>query len=94
MRSSGCKSIVRIINRWGERVGKYQAGDKVAIRKDLIIDKWYDGLIWCKWKERLKHLDYVVIVDVYGDGIYMIENGWVNGWVISDLMIEGVYQYK
>ncbi|MEN0587131.1 hypothetical protein [Kurthia gibsonii] len=75
-------------------MGKYQAGDKVAIRKDLIIDKWYDGLIWCKWKERLKHLDYVVIVDVYGDGIYMIENGWANGWVISDLMIEGVYQYK
>lgn len=74
---------MRIINRRGERMGKYQAGDKVVIRKDLIIDKWYDGLVWCKWKEHLKHLDYAVIVDVYGDGIYMIENGWV----ISELMI-------
>lgn len=68
-------------------MSKYKKGDKVVIRKDLIIDKWYDGLIWCKWKEHLKHLDYVVIVDVYGDGIYMIQNKLV----ISDEMIQGLY---
>lgn len=69
---------------------KYRASDKVVIRKDLIIDKWYDGLIWCKWKECLKRLDYVVIVDFYLDGLYMIEGGWV----ISDEMIQGLYQDK
>lgn len=90
MRSDGCKSIVRIINRWGERVGKYQAGDKVVIRKDLIAHESYGAFTWLNGMEYLKEKDYVIITDSDLQGDYWIKEGWF----ISELMIQGLYQDK
>lgn len=68
-------------------MNKYKVGDKVIVRKDLIVDEFYDGLYWSEGKEYLKVKDYVVIeeVDIVGD--YWIEDGHF----ISDEMIAGLY---
>lgn len=72
-----------------ERVSKYNIGDKVVIRKDLVDGVEYgDVELWSEM-EYLKEKDYVVIdgVDEYGD--YRLEN---THWYITNEIIEGLYK--
>lgn len=68
-------------------MGKYKKDDKVVIRKDLEDGKWYGKVDWYSEMEYLKEKDYVVIVEVDAVGDY-----WINGWLVSDEMIEGLYK--
>lgn len=68
-------------------MSKYQAGDKVVIRKDLEISKKYGGCWWYSDKDYLKEKDYVVI------GVEDVGNYYINnGWLITDEMIKGLYK--
>lgn len=68
-------------------MSKYKKDDKVVIRKDLEDGKWYGMVDWCSEMDDLKEKDYVVIVEVDVVGDY-----WINGWLVSDEMIEGLYK--
>lgn len=69
-------------------MSKYKVGDKVVIRKDLVVGKWYDGVEWFERKEYLKQKDYVVIEEIdVNDRVYFIECDWC----INDDMIECLY---
>lgn len=67
-------------------MSKYKKGDKVVIKKDLIVGEFYGSCYWSDGKKYMKDEDYVVIERVDGDGDY-----WINGWLVSDEMIEGLY---
>lgn len=71
-------------------MSKYKKGDKVAIRKDLIANERYGAFTWLSGMEYLKEKDYVIITDSDLQGDYWIKEGWF----ISDLMIQGLYQDK
>lgn len=63
---------------------KYNIGDKVVIRKDLVVGEWYSSLKWWNGKEYLKEKDYVVIKEVYYDGYYCVEDSrWISEEMIS-----------
>lgn len=66
-------------------MSKYKKGDKVVIRKDLIVGEVYGGFDWHEGKENLKEKDYVIISKRYGEA-YEIDDG-----IITDEMIEGLY---
>lgn len=68
-------------------MSKYKKDDKVVIRKDLEDGKWYGMVDWCSEMDDLKEKDYVVIEEVDAVGDY-----WINGWLVSDEMIEGLYK--
>lgn len=67
----------------------YKPGDRVVIRKDLIVGEYYGGWEWRSNKNYLKELDYVVI-DFLVDGHYVVENGRY----ITDEMILHKYGEK
>lgn len=67
-------------------MSKYNIGDKVVIRKDLEVCEYYGNLYWNKRKEYLKEKNYVVIKEVYDDGVYSIGD-----WIITDEMISHKY---
>lgn len=66
-------------------MSNYKKGDKVFIRKDLVDGEWYGMVDWCSEMDDLKEKDYVKIEEV-DDGHY-----WINGWRVTDEMIEGLY---
>lgn len=68
-------------------MNKYKTGDKVVIRKDLVVGEWYGDWYWNTGKEYMKEKDYVVIDKIY-DFRYRVGNGWY----ITDEMIEGLYK--
>lgn len=68
-------------------MSKYKKGDKVVIRKDLVLGEFYGEWSWRIGNDFLKELDYVVI-DFVVDGHYVVENGWY----ITDEMIS--YKYE
>lgn len=80
-------------------MSKYGIGDKVVIRKDLIVGEVYGNWTWSAGKEYMKEKDYVVIERV-NDGDYWVEDErvdddyyWIeNEWLISEEMIEGLYE--
>lgn len=65
----------------------YKPGDRVVIRKDLIVGEYYGGWEWRSNKNYLKELGYVVI-DLLVDGHYVVENGRY----ITDEMISCKYE--
>lgn len=67
---------------------EYKNGDKVVIRKDLEVGKWYGKLKWTESKDYLKEKDYVVIKRVDSDGDHVIESGLC----ITVEMIQGLYE--
>ena len=67
---------------------EYKKGDKVVIRKDLEVGKWYGKLKWTESKDYLKEKDYVVIKRVDSDGDHVIESGLC----ITVEMIQGLYE--
>lgn len=69
---------------------KYKAGDKVLIRKDLIVGEVYGDWYWSNGKEYMKNLDYVVIDKIDDDGDCWVEDGWL----ISEEMISHKYGEK
>lgn len=66
---------------------KYKKGDKVVIRKDLVVGEFYGEWRWRIGKDSLKELDYAVI-DFVVDGHYVVENGRY----ITDEMISHKYE--
>lgn len=68
-------------------MSKYKKDDKVVIRKDLEDGKWYGMVDWCSEMDDLKEKDYIVIEKIDDDGDY-----WINGWLVSDEMIDGLYE--
>lgn len=79
-------------------MSKYKKGDKVVIRKDLVVGEVYGNWTWSAGKEYMKEKDYVLIERV-NDSDYWVEDKrvndgdyWIeNEWLISDEMIEGLY---
>lgn len=72
-------------------MGKYEVGDKVVIRKDLVVGEYYGRLDWWTQNEEyMKELDYVVIKEVDEDGDYWVENAWY----ITEEMISHKYKEK
>lgn len=67
---------------------EYKKGDKVVIRKDLEVGKWYGKLKWTESKDYLKEKDYVVIKRVDSDGDHVIKGGLC----ITVEMIQGLYE--
>lgn len=67
---------------------KYKVGDKVVIRKDLVVGEWYGNVYWYDYKTILINEDYVTIDRVDDVGDYWIEDELL----ISDEMIEGLYE--
>lgn len=69
-------------------MSKYKVGDKVVIRKDLVVGVEYGGVEW--WSdenEYMKEKDYIIIErNIAGD--YVVEGGWY----LTDEMIEGLYE--
>lgn len=68
-------------------MSKYKKGDKVVIRKDLVVGECYGGFGWYKHKEYMKKKDYVVIEKVDSFGDYRTEGGCF----ITEGMIAGLY---
>lgn len=69
---------------------KYKVGDKVVIRKDLKVGKFYGDIYWLEHKEDLKSKDYVVVSRVDKNNNYIsVEN---DSYDITDEMIEGFYK--
>lgn len=79
-------------------MSKYKKGDKVVIRKDLVVGEVYGNWTWSAGKEYMKEKDYVLIERV-NDSDYWVEDKrvndgdyWIeNEWLILDEMIEGLY---
>lgn len=69
-------------------MSKYKVGDKVVIRKDLVVGEVYGGCYWDPTDDFMKAYDYVVIDEVDEDGDY-----WIEGCdtFVSGEMIEGLY---
>lgn len=67
-------------------MSKYKKGDKVVIRKDLVHGEYYGGWFWSDKYYSFKEKAYIVIGEVYDDGVYSIGD-----WIITDEMIEGLY---
>lgn len=68
-------------------MSKYGVGDKVVIRKDLVVGEVYGGFEWWSVMNYLKEKEYVVIKRVDEDDDYVVEDGWY----INDEMIAGLY---
>lgn len=68
-------------------MSKYQVGDKVVLRKNLVDGAMYGGCYWVSAKCSLVAKDYVTIdYAVPCGGVYHADE-----WVISDEMIQGLY---
>ncbi len=76
----------------GERKMKHKIGDKVKIKDDLIVDKYY-GV--CKFNEKMKQfrgkLATITCIDDYGEYKLNIDNG---AWVWHDEMLEPIEEVK
>lgn len=78
-----------ISHKYEESGNKYNKGDKVVIRKDLVVGEYYGDITWRERKEYMKELDYVVIKEADEDGDYLVEGG-----IITDEMISHKYDEK
>ena len=73
---------------------KYKVGDKVKIKKNLIVDGSYGSETYVEDMEEIaKDYDYILTVskvfDCYGDNIeYVMAEG--DGWYWTNKMIEGL----
>lgn len=84
---------------------KYYPGDRVIVRKDLVIDRDYGSLylspygegIMCTWYPEKDHICFnecdgiVTIKDCY-DGYYIIKEDFSNGWYFVDGMFNGLVE--
>lgn len=70
-------------------MNKYKVGDKVVIRKDLVVGGVYGFNYWLACNEYLKEKEYVVIEEVDAVGDYRVEVG--RYWITNE-MIEGLYK--
>lgn len=69
-------------------MSKYNVGDTVVIRKDLVVGEVYGDCYWDHTDDFMKNRDYVVIEEIDYDGSYWIEDF---DTFISEEMIEGLY---
>lgn len=72
-------------------MSKYKAGDKVVIRKDLVVGERYGELDWLADKDYLKEKEYVMIEHLKDDRDYWVVDGF---WYITDEMISHNYEEK
>lgn len=68
-------------------MSKYNVGDEVVIRKDLIDNVKYGAIRWWEAMNELKEKDYVVIEEI-DNGYYWIDVGYC----IADEMIDCLYE--
>lgn len=66
-------------------MSKYKKGDKVVIRKDLVVGELYGDIYWYNYKTILINEDYVTINFVDTAGHYQLDfnNLWVSDEMIS-----------
>lgn len=69
-------------------MSKYNVGDTVVIRKDLVVGEVYGGCYWDDTDDFMKKYDYVVIEEIDYDGSYWIEDC---DTFVSEEMIVGFY---
>lgn len=70
-------------------MSKYQVGDKVVLRKDLVVGAEYGKCIWVSAINPLADKDYVTIKDVCSFDCYKPKEA--DYYAISDEMIQGLY---
>ncbi len=63
----------------------FKVGDKVRVRKDLIVGNRYDGYIFCKEAEHYKNHEYE-IVSIEGDNSYFLNT--LDRFIFTDSMLE------
>ena len=51
---------------------KYKIGDKVKVRKDLVVDNYYGGVCYVEYMDELKNKE--VIITKVGDVAYQLNN--------------------
>ena len=75
---------------------KYNIGDKVRIRKDLVAGKTYGCNTYIDKMNRIaKNFDYILTIGGYNDNktqYTMDENGGSPTWYWTDEMIEGLVE--
>lgn len=71
-------------------MSKYNAGDKVVLRKDLEVDKIYGGFYWAKVMNTLSDKSYVTIEGDDFLGSYKIVE--LKRYRITEEMITGLYE--
>lgn len=69
-------------------MNKYNVGDTVVIRKDLVVGEVYGGCYWDDSDDFMKNYDYVVIEEI-DDGDYWIK---YCDTFVSEEMIAGLYE--
>lgn len=69
-------------------MSKYNVGDTVVIRKDLVVGEVYGGCYWDDTDDFMKEKNYVVIEEIDG-GDYWIEDC---DTFVSEEMIAGLYE--
>lgn len=70
-------------------MSKYKNGDKVVIRKDLVVGEWYGNVQWWSADDFMKKYEYLIINEVDDDGDFWIEGC---GTFVSEEMIAGLYK--
>lgn len=69
-------------------MNKYNVGNKVVVREDLVVGECYGNFTWSDEKEYMKEKDYVVIEKVDDDFDYLVEDEY---WLTEE-MIEELYE--
>lgn len=70
-------------------MSRYNVGDTVVIRKDLVVGEVYGGCYWDDTDDFMKNRDYVVIEEIDDDG-----DCWIEGCdtFVSEEMIDRLYE--
>lgn len=71
---------------------KYNVGDKVKLRDDLEVDKFYKGIKFIYEMERLKYLPIELFEHEIFDNCYKVEDYNGKDYIVSEAMIEGLWE--
>lgn len=84
--------ISHVYTEQGQRVEqtmKYQVGDKIVLRKDLVSGQSYGLCFWTSWMDYLVDRDYLTISEVNGKS-YKVKGATIHN--ITDEMISHKYE--